>query len=95
MTKVKCSYTGCKYNKACCIASYEYDNYCMKDEISLEEKERMADFGELECLDYLEDEEKPFECFRCQVKKRGYITLHDEYDPEEYPPIEFNPDIEE
>lgn len=92
MTKVRCCYTGCRYNDSCCIIPYEQEHYCMKDEIELQEKERMADYGEVECLDYEENEDKMFECFRCQAKKRGYITLHDDIDNEEYPPLEFNPD---
>ena len=95
MTKVKCSYTGCIWNDSCCVIPYTEDHYCIKDEIELQEKERMADYGEVECVDYSEDEEKMFECFRCQAKKRGYIVLHDEIDEEMFPPIGFNPDIDE
>lgn len=74
MTKVNCPYTLCEYNSGCCQISHNKETYCTKSEITLDEKERMADFGELECTDFLESDKK-YICSKCQIKKNGYVVL--------------------
>lgn len=75
MTTILCHYTKCKYNDSCCVSNEE-GGICKNSYIELYPSERIDDFGELECLYYKDDIEKPYECSKCQILKYGYIKLH-------------------
>ena len=76
-TKVNCSFTMCKNNSACCIRPVNEDTYCTLKGINLEFNE---DCGIMECSQFEEDYNKPYECTECQLEKHGEIELEVDYE---------------
>ena len=80
---VRCSFTDCIYNSACCINPSDADTYCTLKEIDLVLDEET---GIMDCSQY-QRTDKPYECMDCQLKKcakylkviqGGTIHLNDE-----------------
>ncbi len=71
-TNVNCSFTTCKFNSACCVNPADENTYCTLKEIDLEFNE---EYGIMECRQYDEDRNKPYECTECQLEKYGEIEL--------------------
>ena len=76
-TKVNCSFTTCKYNSSCCVSPVDENTYCTLKEINLEFNEEC---GIMECIQFEEDYNKPYECPDCQLEKYGDIELERDFE---------------
>lgn len=70
-TKVKCCFTDCSFNSACCYSPSDENTYCTLKEIDLVLDEET---GIMDCHQY-QRSDKPYECMDCQLRKYGEIEL--------------------
>lgn len=77
-TTIKCYLTSCKYNNSCCIAPFNDECYCTKDEITIDiDKEDRYSLN-FECVNF-ENGNKKNKCLDCQEEENdGDIPLDDE-----------------
>ena len=68
---VRCCFTDCIHNSACCINPSDADTYCTLKEIDLILDEET---GIMDCSQY-QRTDKPYECIDCQLNKHGEIEL--------------------
>ncbi len=70
-TIVRCCFTDCQFNSACCINPLDSNTYCTLKEIDLILDEET---GIMDCNQYQRGD-KAYECIDCQLEKHGEIEL--------------------